>query len=157
MSPSASNGTHADNELEFKGVFPAPPTPIAEDGSVHEAALRALLEDNIANGVGGFWMAGSTGEGPILTEEQRETVARVSSEVTQGRALAIMHVGAISTASAAKAAKQAKDYGCAAICCVPPFFFRSSEKSQIEHYKAVADAADGPPFLCLQPASAHSG
>lgn len=147
MTPPNTNGTHASKELEFKGVFPAPPTPTSEDGSVNEPALRALLNDNIANGVGGFWMAGSTGEGPILTEEQRETVARVSGEVTQGRALAIMHVGAISTASAAKAAKQAKEYGCAAVCCVPPFFFRSSEKSQVEHYKAVADAADGLPFF----------
>lgn len=147
MTTSSTNGSQASTELEFKGVFPAPPTPTSEDGSVNEAALRALLQDNIANGVGGFWMAGSTGEGPILTEDQRETVARVSGEVTQGRALAIMHVGAISTASAAKAAKQAKEYGCAAVCCVPPFFFRSSEKSQIEHYKAVADAADGLPFF----------
>lgn len=147
MTPPETNGSQASSELEFKGVFPAPPTPISEDGSVNEIALRALLNDNIANGVGGFWMAGSTGEGPILTEEQRETVARVSGEVTQGRALAIMHVGAISTASASKAAKQAKEYGCAAICCVPPFFFRTSEKAQIEHYKAVADAADGLPFF----------
>ncbi len=147
MTTPETNGSHPAAELEFKGVFPAPPTPVSEDGSVNEEALRALLNDNIANGVGGFWMAGSTGEGPILTEEQRETVARVSGEVTQGRALAIMHVGAISTASAAKAAKQAKEYGCAAVCCVPPFFFRSSEKSQIEHYKAVADAADGLPFF----------
>ncbi len=147
MTPPDSNGATASSDLEFKGVFPAPPTPTSDDGSVNEAALRALLEDNIANGVGGFWMAGSTGEGPILTEEQRETVVRVSGEVTQGRALAIMHVGAISTASAAKAARQAKEYGCAAVCCVPPFFFRSSEKSQIEHYKAVADAADGLPFF----------
>ncbi len=147
MTPPATNGSQPMKELEFKGVFPAPPTPISEDGSVGEPALRALLEDNIANGVDGFWMAGSTGEGPILTEDQRETVARVSGEVTQGRALAIMHVGAISTASAAKAAKQAKVYGCAAVCCVPPIFFRSSERSQIDHYKAVADAADGLPFF----------
>ena len=32
--------------LEFKGVFPAPPTPVAEDGMVHEKALRALLLDD---------------------------------------------------------------------------------------------------------------
>ncbi|MDA1297913.1 MAG: dihydrodipicolinate synthase family protein [Chloroflexi bacterium] len=150
MTPPATNGSHAApiaRNLEFKGVFPAPPTPIAKDGSVNEKALRALLDDNIANGVGGFWMAGSTGEGPILTEEQREAVARVSGEVTQGRALAIMHVGAISTASAVKAAKQAKEHGCAAVCCVPPFFFRTSVRSQIDHYKAVADAADGLPFF----------
>lgn len=147
MTPPADNGSHAAKALEFKGVFPAPPTPIAKDGSVNEAALRALLNDNIANGVNGFWMAGSTGEGPILTEEQRETVARVSGEVTQGRALAIMHVGAISTASAAKAAKQAKDNGCAAVCCVPPIFFRTTDRARIDHYKAVADAADGLPFF----------
>ncbi|MDA0676641.1 MAG: dihydrodipicolinate synthase family protein [Chloroflexi bacterium] len=147
MTPATTNGSHAGKTLEFKGVFPAPPTPTSSDGSVNEKALRAMLEDNIANGVGGFWMAGSTGEGPILTEGARETVARVSGEVTNGRALAIMHVGAISTASAAKAAKQAKDSGCAAICCVPPFFFRTTDQSRIDHYKAVADAADGLPFF----------
>lgn len=147
MTPPTSNGSNAAKPLEFKGVFPAPPTPTTEDGSVNEEALRALLDDNIANGVNGFWMAGSTGEGPILTEEQRETVARVSGEVTQGRALAIMHVGAISTASAAKAAKQAKEHGCAAICCVPPIFFRTTDRARIDHYKAVADAADGLPFF----------
>ena len=94
--------------LEFKGVFPAPPTPITDDGRVHEKALRALLEDNMAHGSNGFWMAGSTGEGPILTEDQRDTVARISGEVCRGRALVIMHVGAISTAAAVKAAKTAR-------------------------------------------------
>jgi dihydrodipicolinate synthase/N-acetylneuraminate lyase len=146
MTPPATNGSRA-KKLEFKGVFPAPPTPISPDGSVNEKALRALLEDNISHGVNGFWMAGSTGEGPILTDEQRETVARVSGEVSQGKALVIMHVGAISTASAVRAAKKAKEYGCAAVCCVPPFFFRTTDRSRIDHYKAVADAADGLPFF----------
>ena len=146
MTPPATNGSSA-KKLEFKGVFPAPPTPISPDGSVNEKALRAILEDNISHGVNGFWMAGSTGEGPILTDEQRETVARVSGEVSQGRALVIMHVGAISTASAVQAAKKAKEYGCAAVCCVPPFFFRTTDRSRIDHYKAVADAADGLPFF----------
>ena len=133
--------------LEYKGVFPAPPTPVTEDGRIHEKALRALLEDNIAQGAGGFWMAGTTGEGPILTDEQRDAVARVSSEVCKGRALVIMHVGAISTASAVKAAKTARSAGCDAVCCLPPFFFPSSERSRIEHYKGVADAAGDLPFF----------
>jgi N-acetylneuraminate lyase len=133
--------------LEYKGVFPAPPTPVTEDGRIHEKALRALLEDNIAHGAGGFWMAGTTGEGPILTDEQRDVVARVSGEVCKGRALAIMHVGAISTASAVKAARTARSAGCDAVCCLPPFFFPSSERSRIEHYKAVADAAGDLPFF----------
>ena len=134
-------------KLEFKGVFPAPPTPVTDDGKIHEKALRALLEDNITHGANGFWMAGSTGEGPILTEDQRDAVARISGEVCRGRALVIMHVGAISTAAAVKAARSARAAGCAAVCCVPPFFFPSSERSRIDHYKAVADAAGDLPFF----------
>jgi len=134
-------------KLAFKGVFPAPPTPLTQDGRVHEQALRALLEDNMAHGAHGFWMAGTTGEGPILTEDQRDAVARISSETCRGRALAIMHVGAISTASAVKAARNARAAGCDAVCCLPPFFFPSSERSRVEHYKAVAEAAGDLPFF----------
>jgi len=133
--------------LEYKGVFPAPPTPVTDIGLVHEQALRALLEDNITHGANGFWMAGTTGEGPILTDEQRDTVARVSAEVCRGRALVIMHVGAISTASAVRAARNARAAGCDAVCCLPPFFFPTSDRSRIEHYKAVADAAGDLPFF----------
>jgi N-acetylneuraminate lyase len=132
---------------EFKGMFPAPPTPVTEDGRVHEKALRALLDDNIAHGANGFWMAGTTGEGPILTEDQRDAVARISGEVCKGRVPVIMHVGAISTASAVRAARTARSAGCAAVCCLPPFFFPSTERSRIEHYKAVADAAGDLPFF----------
>lgn len=133
--------------LEFKGVFPAPPTPVTEDGRINEKALRALLDDNISHGVNGFWMAGTTGEGPILTEDQRDAVASISAEVCQGRALVIMHVGAISTVSAVRAARSAQAAGCAAVCCLPPIFFPSSDRARIDHYKAVADAAGDLPFF----------
>jgi dihydrodipicolinate synthase/N-acetylneuraminate lyase len=133
--------------LAYKGVFPAPPTPLTADGKVHEQALRALLEDNMAHGAHGFWMAGTTGEGPILTEDQRDAVARITAETCRGKALVIMHVGAIATASATKAARSARAAGCDAVCCLPPFFFPSSERSRIEHYQAVADAASDLPFF----------
>jgi N-acetylneuraminate lyase len=132
---------------EFKGMFPAPPTPVGADGRVLEKALRALLEDNIAHGADGFWMAGTTGEGPILTDEQRDATARISAEVCKGKVPVIMHVGAMSTASAVRAAKTARSTGCDAVCCLPPIFFPSSERSRIEHYKAVADAAGDLPFF----------
>ncbi len=133
--------------LEFKGVFPAPPTPVTDDGRVNEKALRALLIDNISHGCGGFWMAGSTGEGPILNEQQRDAVAEISADECRGKALVIMHVGAMSTASAVKAAKTAHKAGCAAVCCLPPLFFMSNERSIIDYYKAVADAAQELPFF----------
>ena len=134
-------------KLEFKGVFPAPPTPVSDDGRVNEKALLALLDDNIAHGCGGFWMAGSTGEGPVLTDEQRDAVARISADACKGRALVIMQVGGMSTASAVKAAKASREAGCAAVCCLPPLFFRASERAIVEYYRAVADVAGDLPFF----------
>ncbi len=147
IATAAERAQISGRGLEFKGVFPANPTPVHADGRVNEEALRAIFEDNLSHGVGGFWVAGSTGEGPVMSEQQRETTARVAGETISGKGLSIMHVGAISTESAAKGAKAAKDSGCDAICCVPPFFFKGNDQMTIDHYKRVADAADGLPFF----------
>ena len=133
--------------FDWKGVFPANPTPVHADGRINEDALRAIFEDNLAHGVDGFWVAGSTGEGPVMSDQQRETTARIAGETISGKGLSIMHVGAVSTESAARGAKAAKDAGNDAICCVPPFFFKGNDQMTIDHYKRVADAADGLPFF----------
>ncbi len=133
--------------MRFAGVFPANPTPVTDGGEIHEEGLRAVLEDNMAYGVHGFWVAGTSGEGPLLSDEQRSIVARITGETTQGRALSIMHVGAITTHSAIKGAQSAARGGCAAIACLPPFLIRANNTSIIDHYKAVADSAEGLPLF----------
>jgi len=147
ISTAAERSNISGNSLEFKGVFPANPTPVKSDGRINEKALEKIIQDNLAHGVDGFWIAGSTGEGPVMSEVQRETTARIAGETISGRGLSIMHVGAISSESAAKGAKAARKYGCDAICCVPPFFFRGGDQMTIDHYKRVADASDGLPFF----------
>ena len=147
IATAAERAKASGKALEWKGVFPANPTPVHADGRINEEALRAILEDNLSHGVDGFWVAGSTGEGPVMSEQQRETTARIAGETISGRGLSIMHVGAVSTESAAKGARAAKESGCDAICCVPPFFFRGDDQMTIDHYKRVADAADGLPFF----------
>ena len=147
IATAAERSKISGNSLEFKGVFPANPTPVKSDGRINEKALEKIIQDNLAHGVDGFWIAGSTGEGPVMSEVQRETTARIAGETISGRGLSIMHVGAISSESAAKGAKAARKYGCDAICCVPPFFFRGGDQMTIDHYKRVADASDGLPFF----------
>ena len=147
VATAAERTNISRNSLEFKGVFPANPTPVKSDGRINEKALEKIIQDNLAHGVDGFWIAGSTGEGPVMSEVQRETTARIAGETISGRGLSIMHVGAISSESAAKGARAARKYGCDAICCVPPFFFRGGDQMTIDHYKRVADASDGLPFF----------
>ncbi|MQF81493.1 MAG: dihydrodipicolinate synthase family protein [SAR202 cluster bacterium] len=147
IATAAERSNISGNSLEFKGVFPANPTPVKSDGRINEKALEKIIQENLAHGVDGFWIAGSTGEGPVMSEVQRETTARIAGETISGRGLSIMHVGAISSESAAKGARAARKYGCDAICCVPPFFFRGGDQMTIDHYKRVADASDGLPFF----------
>lgn len=149
IASAVKQESSSSKKLEFKGAFPANPTPVHGDGRINEEALRAIFEENLSHGVEGFWVAGSTGEGPIMSEQQRETTARIAGETVSGKGLSIMHVGAISTESAVKGAKAARQSGCDAICCVPPFFFRPSDDQVVEHYRRVADAAEGLPFFCV--------
>jgi dihydrodipicolinate synthase/N-acetylneuraminate lyase len=146
-APVKSSPMTAFNDLDkWKGVFPAVPTAFNDDSSINEAGCRAILEDNISHGVHGFWNCGGTGEGAILTDQQRTTMARIVGETCKGRVLSIMHVGSPTTESSVKAARAARESGCDAICCVPPAVYVPNDNSIVEHYQRVADAA-GLPFF----------
>ena len=80
-----------ESNLErWAGVFPAAPTAFDAEGNIDETGCRAILEDNIAHGVHGFWNAGGTGEGSILDDQQRTTLARIVGETCRGRVLSII-------------------------------------------------------------------
>ena len=137
-----------DRDLEdYKGFFPANPTPVVDGEGIKEDALRAILEYNIENGAGGFWLAGTTGEGPILSERQRRETAEVSADVCKGKVKTIMHVGGITTELSIAGAKAAKDAGCDSICLLPPFLYPTDEQGVLDFYKEVSDACDNLPFF----------
>ena len=132
---------------EFHGVLPAIITPMTPDGSLNEAAFRDVMEFNIQAGVHGFWVAGGTGESILLDDEENMRIAEIAADQSRGRIANIMHVGAPTTARAAKLAEHAASAGVEAICCVPPFFYKPSDEAIVEHYRVVAAAADLPFFV----------
>ena len=132
---------------DYKGFFPANPTPVVDGEGIKEDALRAIPEYNIENGAGGFWLAGTTGEGPILSERQRRETAEVSADVCKGKVKTIMHVGGITTELSIAGAKAAKDAGCDSICLLPPFLYPTDEQGVLDFYKEVSDACDNLPFF----------
>ncbi len=128
----------------FRGLFPAIPTPMTRDGSLNETAFREVMEFNIQAGVHGFWIAGGTGESILLTDKENGRIAEIAADQSRGRITNIMHVGAASTARAAAMAENAAKAGVEAICCLPPFLYRYGGDQVAEHYRAVAAAADLP-------------
>jgi|TARA_B100001750_G_scaffold169619_1_gene138033 dihydrodipicolinate synthase/N-acetylneuraminate lyase len=137
----------------YEGIFPAIATPLNGDGSFNEQAFREVMEFNIQSGVGGFWVAGGNGESVLLDDEENMRIVTAAAEVNAGRINNIMHVGAPTTERSIKMAEHAASVGAEAICCVPPFFYSQTDEAIVEHYKAVAAAADLPFYVYNLPQS----
>jgi 4-hydroxy-tetrahydrodipicolinate synthase len=126
---------------------------MTDDGEVDEEAFRVVMEDNIQAGVHGFWTAGGTGESVLLTDDENHRISRAAADQNRGRTNVIMHVGAQTTARAARNAEHAAAAGVEAICAVPPFFVHPGDEGVADYYKTVAAAADLPLFAYNLPQS----
>ena len=56
------------------GAYAALVTPYKKDGSVNEEMVERIVEYGLANGLRGFYLTGSTGEGFLLSKEERKTL-----------------------------------------------------------------------------------
>ena len=132
---------------QFRGLFPAMITPFTSSDELYEEGLRQSLEFNIQAGVHGFWLAGGTGESVFLTDEENRRVAEIAADQNRGRILNIIHVGAPTTARTIALAEHAARVGMEAVCCVPPFFYATSDEQVVDYYREVGAAADLPLFV----------
>ena len=131
---------------DFKGVYPAIVTPMTPSGDLNEEAFRVVYEGNVRAGAHGFWIAGGTGESVYLTEAENNRIAEIAADRNGGRVKNIMHVGAATTAQAARQAEHAAKAGVEAICAVPPFFYGVEDYAIVEYYRVVGAASDLPLF-----------
>lgn len=138
---------------DFEGVFPAIITPMSANDRLNEEAYRIVYEGNVQAGVQGFWVAGGTGESVYLTESENNRIAEIVVDQNQGRVKNIMHVGATTTAQAARQAEHAAKAGVEAICAVPPFFYQVGDDGVAEYYRVVGEASDLPLFVYNLPHS----
>lgn len=139
----------------IRGILPALITPMDDDGvEVNYDSLGKLVEQQIRRGVSGFFVCGGTGEGLLLTPEERTRVVAAVVEAAAGRASVIAHIGAMDTATAAKLAGEAVALGVDAVSAVPPIYFRVDDDALVEHYRLIGEAAQGVPLYPYQIPSA---
>jgi N-acetylneuraminate lyase len=131
------------------GILPALLTPMDETGTaVNYTTLRRLVELHIQSGVSGFFVCGGSGEGLLLSAEERQSVLEAVVAAAGGRVSVIAHVGALDTATVQRLAAHAVGLGVAAVAAVPPVYFRVDDDALFEHYRLIAEAAgDTPVYL----------
>jgi 4-hydroxy-tetrahydrodipicolinate synthase len=122
-------------------------TPMKIDGSVDWAALKRLVEWQIAEGTHGIVAVGTTGESPTLSVEDHLAVIRTVIEVAAGRVAVIAGTGANSTREAIVLTREAAKLGADAALLVTPYYNRPTQEGLYLHYKALAEAVDIPQIL----------
>ena len=133
------------NNKRFSGIMPAMITPIHADGTLRAESAAKLIDWELTKGIQGFYINGSTGEGPVLGEKTRMEMAELSVAKTKGRGVVINHVGAPDTNTAIRLAKHAYEIGCDAISSVVPnFYYTYSDDEIIDYYKMLSDACPLP-------------
>jgi len=131
----------------LSGIIPALLTPFTPDNRVDEAGLDRLIAFLLDHGVDGLYLCGSTGEGLLLTEEERCQVVEVALRAVAGRVPVIVHVGALSTGTAERLAAHAHQAGAAAVAAVPPFYFPVGKEAIQEHFRRISRAARLPLYV----------
>lgn len=141
---------------EFRGVYPALVTPLDADGNVNGGVIQDLVDWHLEVGVDGFYVAGGTGEGLLLSQQQRRDLTEVVVRATAGRCPVIVHVGDVSTRSTIELTHHAESAGAEAISAIPPIYYGVDQNSIVEHYSAIAAASSLPLFLYHIPGATHS-
>lgn len=131
-------------EIKFTGAWPAFITPFDEKGEVIESAVRECADYMIESGLDGLYVGGSTGEGMIMSKEQRMQVAELCISQAAGRVPVVVHVGTADTKTAVELARHAGKAGADGISSVPPYYYRMSKRYIKEFYTEIAKAAEVP-------------
>jgi 4-hydroxy-tetrahydrodipicolinate synthase len=121
-------------------------TPFAANGTVDVPSLERLAHHVLEQGAAGVVALGTTGEGPLLTDDERRTVIEVCRRISDAHGTPLT-VGA-GTIGTDESTRQAKDRADAAdlLLVLVPYYLRPSDEGVVEHFAAIG-AATGVPLI----------
>lgn len=127
-------------------IWAATPTPFDSDGELDVSVVAAQAKHLLTNGVHGAFVAGTTGEFPLMTVDERMALlAEWTAQRPDGLGLAV-HVGHTDLRAAQQLASQAEDLGVDMIAAVTPFYGQTNIASTVAWLTDVAAAAPTTPF-----------
>ena len=125
-------------------VLTAVVTPFGRDGSVDFERFRELAEHLVESGSDGLVVAGTTGESPNLTDDERLELFRVAVDTLRGRGTVVVGTGTYSTAHSVHLTREAHELGVDGFLVVAPYYNKPPARGIVEHFRAVADVSDRP-------------
>ncbi|MGB8818579.1 MAG: dihydrodipicolinate synthase family protein [Rhizobiaceae bacterium] len=140
----------------YTGVWPVAPTPFNEDGSLDLEGMKRVLDLMVDQGVDGICILANFSEQFLLSDDERETLTRLSLTHVAGRVPVIVTVSHFSTQIVEARARLAASLGASMLMMMPPYHgtgLRADENSVIEHFLRAGKAGGIPIMLQDAPLS----
>ena len=135
-------------KFQIEGVIPALLTPFTKNGKHVDYEKACALVGRLAGqGVHAVFPCGTTGEGMLMTLEERKKLLEAVVPAAGKRLKVIAHTGCFDTASTIELTRHSMETGASAAGVVTPGFYAYDDASLIAHYSAVASAVKGYPVL----------
>ena len=120
---------------DLRGIIPALITPLDEQGEPDEASIHRLIDFQLDAGVNALFVLGSTGEGPLLTADQKLRVIRATVAAARGRAPVLAAITNSSPAESVAFGKLAHAAGANALVTTAPFYYLHSQAELLTYFR----------------------
>ncbi|MBQ7524504.1 MAG: 4-hydroxy-tetrahydrodipicolinate synthase [Alphaproteobacteria bacterium] len=132
------------------GSMVALATPL-RNNVVDYDALERLIEWQIKCGTDAILVCGSTGEGLLLSEEERGGTISASVEIVKGRVPVIVGCSSCWTVDALKLTSQAKHLKADAVLLIAPYYVKPTQHGIIQHFTTVHENSNIPIVMYNNP------
>jgi dihydrodipicolinate synthase/N-acetylneuraminate lyase len=135
----------------LRGTLAAAITPLRDGGAaLDEDAFAPYVDYLVDGGLDGILALGTTGEGILLSAEERKRAAELFVNAAAGRFQVAVHCGAQTTAETVELSRHAVEVGAAAVAVIGPPYYAFDEEGLYRHFAAAADAAGELPFYLYE-------
>jgi 4-hydroxy-tetrahydrodipicolinate synthase len=130
--------------MSIGGIFTAMVTPFDRNGALDEDAAVRLMHHLLENGSDGLVLAGTTGESPTLTDEEKIRLWELAVAETRRDATIVAGTGTYDTRHSVELTERASEIGVDAMLVVTPYYNRPNRRGIKAHFETVAAATDRP-------------
>lgn len=132
---------------DFGRVLTAIVTPFNKDLSINLDQAKKLSRHLVQSGSDGLVVAGTTGESPTLSKEEKVDLFRAVVEEVGGEAVVLAGTGSYSTSESIALTQAAQKVGVDGVMLVAPYYNKPSQEGLYQHFKAIAESTDLPILL----------
>ncbi|SER07896.1 4-hydroxy-tetrahydrodipicolinate synthase [Gracilibacillus ureilyticus] len=140
--------------MDFGRLLTAMVTPFDDNNQMDLEKTTELIEYLLRNGTDGLVVAGTTGESPNLSLQEKLALFEHVIKVVNKRVPVIAGTGSNNTNASIHLTKEAEKLGADAVLLVTPYYNKPNQDGLFQHYKSIAEETDLPIMLYNIPSRA---